>query len=175
MSSQSVTIFTSHCLATDVNNVYSSASVLKSGTEFLSTELSHSESELLYDWRSTTKQIVLAPNSFILTTNNIFIRLNTCGHRHYVTSSLTTGWVSYNCCWPSRAQLFSGPSPAKLITTFYCLRFETPAIWRATSPYLYPPGTGRPSYTPRHLVPSSSPPTIRRAMVEVFVPASTRA
>jgi hypothetical protein len=28
------------------------------------------------------------------------------------------------------------------------------------SPYLYPPGTGWPSYTPRHWVPFSSPPTM---------------
>jgi hypothetical protein len=31
----------------------------------------------------------------------------------------------YNCCWPSPAQPFSGPSPVELVTVFYCLRFET--------------------------------------------------
>jgi hypothetical protein len=36
------------------------------------------------------------------------------------------------------------------MTIFYCLRFETPPAWRARSPYLYPPGTGWPGYTPRH-------------------------
>jgi hypothetical protein len=46
----------------------------------------------------------------------------------------------------------------RLMTIFYCLRFETPPTWRARSPYLYPPGTGEPSYAPRHWVPSSSPP-----------------
>jgi hypothetical protein len=60
------------------------------------------------------------------------------------------------------------------MTTFYCPRFETTPIWRARSPYLHPPGTGWPSYTPRHWVPFSSPPTTRRATVEVFDPASTR-
>jgi hypothetical protein len=30
------------------------------------------------------------------------------------------------------------------MTTFYCLRFETPPTWRAKSPYLYPPGRGWP-------------------------------
>jgi hypothetical protein len=35
--------------------------------------------------------------------------------------------------------------------------------------YLYPPGTGCPSYTPRYWLPFSSPPTT----VEVFEPAST--
>jgi hypothetical protein len=43
------------------------------------------------------------------------------------------------------------------MTTFYCLRFETPPNWRARSPYLYPPGTGWPSYTPGHWVPFRRP------------------
>jgi hypothetical protein len=48
--------------------------------------------------------------------------------------------------------------------------------WRGKSPYLflYPLGIGWPSYTPRHWVPFSSPPTTRRATVGVFEPASTR-
>jgi hypothetical protein len=54
------------------------------------------------------------------------------------------------------------------MTIFCCLRFETPHTWRARSPYLYPPGTGCPSYTPRYLVPFSSPPMTRRVTVEVF-------
>jgi hypothetical protein len=54
------------------------------------------------------------------------------------------------------------------LTIFFCLRFESPPTWRAKSVYLYPPGTGSPSYTPRHGVPFSSPPTTRRATVEVF-------
>jgi hypothetical protein len=57
---------------------------------------------------------------------------------------------------------------------FYCLRLETPPTWRARYPYLYSPGTRWPSYTPRHWVPFSSPPTIRRATIEIFDPASTR-
>jgi hypothetical protein len=39
------------------------------------------------------------------------------------------------------------------MTAFYCLRFETPPIWRARSPYLYPPETKWPRYIPRHWVP----------------------
>jgi hypothetical protein len=38
------------------------------------------------------------------------------------------------------------------MTIFYSLRFENPPTWRARSLYLYPPGTGWPSYTPRHWV-----------------------
>jgi hypothetical protein len=60
------------------------------------------------------------------------------------------------------------------MTTFYCLRFEIPSTWRAWSPYLYPPGTGWPSYTPRHWVPFSSPPTTCRVTMKLFDPASTR-
>jgi hypothetical protein len=58
--------------------------------------------------------------------------------------------------------------------TFYQLRFEIPLTWRARSPYLYPLGRRWSSYTPRHWIPFSSPPTARRATVEVFEPASTR-
>jgi hypothetical protein len=35
------------------------------------------------------------------------------------------GSVVYNCCWPSLAQSFSGPSPLELVAIFYCLRFKT--------------------------------------------------
>jgi hypothetical protein len=42
------------------------------------------------------------------------------------------GSVVYNCCWSSPAQSFSGPSPAGLLTVFYCLRFETPPPSRRT-------------------------------------------
>jgi hypothetical protein len=34
------------------------------------------------------------------------------------------GSIIYNCCWPSPAQSFSGPSPVGLVAIFYCLRFE---------------------------------------------------
>jgi hypothetical protein len=41
-------------------------------------------------------------------------------------------------------------------------------------PVYITPGTGWPSYTPRHWVPFSSPHTTRRAMVEVIDHVSTR-
>jgi hypothetical protein len=56
--------------------------------------------------------------------------------------------VVYNCYWSSPAQSFSGPTPSGLMTTFYCLRCETPPTWRARFPYLYPLGTGWPGYVP---------------------------
>jgi hypothetical protein len=53
-----------------------------------------SGSELLYDWRFTANQFVLATSPLRLT-NSISFQLNSCGHSPYVTSSLTRGWV---CC-----------------------------------------------------------------------------
>jgi hypothetical protein len=40
------------------------------------------------------------------------------------------------------AQSFSGPTPAGLMTTFYCLRFETPQPGGPGPPILYPPKQG---------------------------------
>jgi hypothetical protein len=54
-------------------------------------------------------------------------------------------------------------SRARVMTIFYCLRFETHPAWKARSPYLYPSGTGWPGYTPRHWVPFSSPPATSTA------------
>jgi hypothetical protein len=106
---------------------------------------------------------------------HLFFQLNTCLHGLHSHSLWREGGsVVYNCCWPAPAQSFSSPNPAGLATTFYCLRFETPPTWRAKSPYLYSPGTGWPSYTPRHWIPFLSPPTTRRGTVEVFHPAYTR-
>jgi hypothetical protein len=84
------------------------------------------------------------------------------------------GSVVYNCCWPSTAQSLSGPSSVTFMSIFYCFRFEISPTRRARSPYLHPPGIGWPSYTPRYWVPFSSPPTTRRATVEIIEPASMR-
>jgi hypothetical protein len=58
------------------------------------TEQHLSESELLYDWRLTAYQFILAASPLRLTTSNFIFQLNTCGYNPYVTSSLTRGWVS---------------------------------------------------------------------------------
>jgi hypothetical protein len=49
---------------------------------------------------------------------------------------------------------------------YFIVSFETPPTWRARSPYVYPPGTGWPIYTPGHWVPFLSPLTTLRATVE---------
>jgi hypothetical protein len=81
------------------------------------------------------------------------------------------GWedrsVVYNCCWSSPSQSFSGLTSVGLVTTFYCLKFETPPTWRARSLCLYPPGKVARLYL-RHWIPFSSPPTTPRAAVKVF-------
>jgi hypothetical protein len=102
----------------------------------LSMEISHStvniscdkpinpESWLFYDWRFTVNQFVLATGSLRPTTSNFILQLNTCGYSSYVTSSLTRGWVCrLKLLLSSPAQSYSGPSPAGLMTTFYCLRY----------------------------------------------------
>jgi hypothetical protein len=99
-------------------------------------------------WRFTANQFLLEPSPFRLTTR-IFFQLNTSGRRPYITSFLTEdGSVIYNCCWPSPAQLFSGPSSTELMTTLYSLRFEAPPtriyIPQEHGDPVIPSGTGFP-------------------------------
>jgi hypothetical protein len=73
------------------------------------------------------------------------------GYSPYVTSSLTREWV---CCLQLLLVLASVVIlryESRGLMTFYCLRFETPPTWTATSPYFYPTGTGWPGYTPQTL------------------------
>jgi hypothetical protein len=118
----------------------------------------------------------LATSPLRITTNNFFVFNWTFAVIVLILHPLwqEDGSVLYNCCWSSPVQSFSGPSPAGPTTIVYCLTFETLETWRTRSPHLFPSGTGWPSYTPRHWVPFSSPPTTLRATVEVFDPASTR-
>jgi hypothetical protein len=76
---------------------------------------------------------------------------DSCGFVDVGPLSWEKGSVDYNFWWSSASQSFSGPSPPKLMTIFYCLKLETPPSWRARSPYLHPPGIGWSSYTPKAL------------------------
>jgi hypothetical protein len=168
-------VFSKRFLVTASNHGYSSASVLKSSLNGGSLPTAYSsEWELLYDWRLTANQFVLAIKPWD-SRPVIFFQLNTCGYSPYVTSSVTRAWVCHLqlLLVPASTQSFSSPSPVGLMTAFYCLRFETPQTLKTRSPYLYPSGTGWPGFTVRHWVPFSSPPTTLRATVEVFDPAST--
>jgi hypothetical protein len=86
--------FIRRSLVTDLNSGDSSTSVLTplpaANTPQLKTL--ESEPELLYDYRFTTNQLVLAPSPLRLTTS-ISFQLNPCGHSPYVTSSLMRGRV----------------------------------------------------------------------------------
>jgi hypothetical protein len=65
--------------------------------------------------------------------------------------------------------------PAEQI--IYCFRLEPLPplqIWKARYQYLYTPGTGWPSYTPRYCVPFPSSPTTHKAAMEVFEPSSVQ-
>jgi hypothetical protein len=55
--------------------------------------------------------------------------------------------VVYSCCWSSPVQSLLGPSPTGLTTIFFSLNFKTLPTWKARSTFLYPSGTGRPSYS----------------------------
>jgi hypothetical protein len=87
---------------------------------------SESELELLYDWRFAANQFILASSPLRLTTSNFFkwILAFVVLMQHPLWGE--DGSVVYNCCWSSSAQSLSGPTPAGLVTIFYCLKFETP-------------------------------------------------
>jgi hypothetical protein len=79
------------------------------------------------------------------TTKIVIFQLNTCDYNSHVTSSLIRGWVCrLQLLLVLASAVILGPETRGLMTTFYCLRFETPPIWSVRSPYLYPPGTGWP-------------------------------
>jgi hypothetical protein len=81
-------------------------------------------------------------------------------------SSLTRARVCNVHCNHSMVRVAQNPWP------YFTVSSETPPTWRARFPYLYPPGTGWPSYTPGHWVPFTSSLGTRRALVEVFCPDS---
>jgi hypothetical protein len=110
------------------------------------------DSKLYYDWRSVGQSVFvssprLGPKTRFLLLSNSF-EIVDVGRPLWRED----GSVVYNCCWPSPAQSFSSPSPAELMSPYYFLRFEIIPTWMARSLYLCPPGTGWPSYTPRHWV-----------------------
>jgi hypothetical protein len=78
--------------------------------------------------------------------------------------------------WVCRLQLLLALASAFILrsesrrTHDHILLFQirVPSNLEARFPYLYPPGTGWPSYIPRHWVPFPSPFTTRRTMVDVI-------
>jgi hypothetical protein len=98
---------------------------------------------------------------------DIFFRqLRAC---YFVAPSLTRGRV----CNLLLLLVLANAIPRNSRPYFIVPILETLPTWRDRSSYLYPPGTGWHRYTSGHWVPFPSPLTNRRAMVEVFYPAST--
>jgi hypothetical protein len=65
--------------------------------EHTNTLCGQSKSKLLYDWRFTANQFVLA-SSPLRPTTRFFFQLNSCGYSPYVASSLTSRWVVWAEC-----------------------------------------------------------------------------
>jgi hypothetical protein len=76
--------------------------------------------------------------------------------------SLTRGRVCNLQCNHSMVQIAQNPQP------YFTVSSETPPTWRARFPYLYPPGTGWPSYTPGHWVPFMSSLTIPFMLKQLY-------
>jgi hypothetical protein len=109
------------------------------------------------------------------TQDQYFFPTEHSGHSPYVTFSLMRGWVC-------RLELLLALASAVILrsesrrTHDHILLSQirdSPNLVGQVS-IIISPGTGWPGYTPRHWVPFSSPPTTRRATVEVFDPTSTR-
>jgi hypothetical protein len=83
--------------------------------------ISESESQLLYAWRFTANQFVLAPSPLRLTTRIFFSQLDTCGHSSYITSSLMRGWLCHLqlLLVLASAHSFYDLRPVRLATVFY--------------------------------------------------------
>jgi hypothetical protein len=142
--------------------------------------LSHLKLKLIYDRQSVGQSASLdvrhpswTRDRFFFILEISFRRLRVC---YFVVPSLTRGrvhnlLVQLLLVLPDQSLL--GRSPAEL-RPYFTVSSETLPTNRARSPYLYPPGTGWPRYTPGHWVSFPSPLTTRRATVELFQPASTR-
>jgi hypothetical protein len=89
----------------------------------------------------------LAPSPLRLTARFSF-QLNTCGHSPCVTSSLTRGWVCRLQLLLALASTFILRSESRRTHDDILLSQirDSPNL-EPRSPYLYPPGTGWPSYT----------------------------
>jgi hypothetical protein len=118
--------------------------------------LPESESELLYDWRFTADQFVLATSPLRPHGQQFFFRLNTCFHSPYVTSFLTREWgllltsaAGHRQRSHSRIRLPRDSWPYFTLSNWRLSQPEGPG------PRIYSSRTGWPNYTPRCWVPFS--------------------
>jgi hypothetical protein len=115
-----------------------------------------SKSKLLYDWQSVSQSVSMSWYRAplwdllldIISCRNVAVRnLRSC---IYGAPSLTRGRVCNLQHDHSMARVAQNPKP------YFTVSSETPPTWKARFSYLYPPGTGWPSYTPGQWVPFMS-------------------
>jgi hypothetical protein len=83
------------------------------------------KSKLCYDRWSAGQSVLMSRTHLGLMTRFLLLS-DSCRFVDVGRSSLRQNRSAiYNCCLSSPAQSFFGPSPAGLVTIFYCLRFET--------------------------------------------------
>jgi hypothetical protein len=131
-----------------------------------------SDRELLYDWRFTTNQFVLAPNPTRPTTS-IFFQLNTWCCSPYVTSSLKRGWICrLQLSLALASAVIFGSESGGIRDLILLFQNRNSPTLEGQVPEFIPQGTGWPSYTPRHWVLFLPPSTSVTATVKVFEPGS---
>jgi hypothetical protein len=104
----------------------------------------HTKSKLLCDWQSVSRYVLVEVEVTLRLTVSQLVCLGTeypCG-----TCNQTRGRVCNFQCNHSIVRAAKNPKP------YFTVSSETPPTWRARFPYLYPPRTGWPSYTPGHWV-----------------------
>jgi hypothetical protein len=137
----------------------------------MSESESESEPGSLYDWRFTANHFVLATS---LTTSNFIFQLNTCGYSPYVTSSLMRGWVyRLQLLLALDSSVILGSESRGTHDHISLSQIRDLTKLEDQFPVFISPRNRWPSSTPRHWVPFSSPPTTRRATVEVLDHVST--
>jgi hypothetical protein len=108
--------------------------------------------KLIYDRQSVGQSVLVSSTHLGPATKLFFLleilftQLRVC---YFVAPSLTRGRVCnllYNCFWALPEQSLLG-EVSQSLQPYFTVSFETPPTWRARFPYLYPPGTGWPSYT----------------------------
>jgi hypothetical protein len=105
-----------------------------------------------------------------------FFQLKTFGYIPYVTSSLTREWVCrLQLVLVLASAVILRPESRETHDHILLSQIRDSPNLNGQVPVFLSPGTEWPSYTPRHWVPFSSPPTCitRRATVHIFEPAST--
>jgi hypothetical protein len=131
---------------------------------------------VFYDWRFSANQFVLATNPLRLTTSNCFW-LNNCFHILYVTSPVTKECFCRLKLLLVVASAVILKSESRMIHDHILLSQirDSPKLEGQVLLFISPRNrVAQLRVYPQALGSFASPPTTRRAMVEVFEPASTR-